>query len=221
MEIQLGRIEHEVEKHKKEMADREEQERREQERRQQYIIEKKYKENERIEQEKEKRNKIQKKKLLEKHWEMLRWLSAFIEENKETWEEIEIAKIMEKEEIEKREKWTNLTTSEKKEEICKEVKREKFKKVAELKRASWRAWREPEKQIPPSPSKRKKDQSDGILPAKPSKKLRESTDRGPSKNNTHMEGPNPTVDQKLDNDPPNWGTCEPKDDFKIKMDLCS
>ena len=34
-----------------------------------------------------------------------------------------------------------------------------------------------------------------------------------------MEGPNPTVDQKLDNDPPNWGTCEPKDAFKIKMNL--
>ena len=36
-----------------------------------------------------------------------------------------------------------------------------------------------------------------------------------------MEGPNPTADLKLDNDPPNWGTCEPKDAFKIKMTLGS
>ena len=48
--------------------------------------------------------KIRKKKLLEKHWEMLRWLCTFVEENKETWEELDIAKEMEKEEDEKREK---------------------------------------------------------------------------------------------------------------------
>ena len=48
---------------------------------------------------------------------MLRWLYNFIEENKETWEELDIAKEMEKEEFEKRENWKKLNNQEKKEEI--------------------------------------------------------------------------------------------------------
>ena len=79
--------------------------------------------------------KIQKKKLLEKHWEMLRWLCGFIEENKETWEELDIAKEMEKEEVEKREKWKKLNIQEKKEEICKADKKEELKRLAEVKKS--------------------------------------------------------------------------------------
>ena len=124
---------------------------------------------------------------------------------------------MEKEEFEKRENWKQLNNQEKKEKICQTNKKEELKRLAGVKRASWRIWRKPEKQIPPSSAKRKRDQSDGLQPAKPRKRIKEGTHRGPSKNNTHLEGPNPTADLKLESGPANWGTCELKDAFRIKM----
>ena len=94
------------------------------ERRNKYIAEKKYKENERIEKEKEKTAKIRKNKMLEKHWEMLRWLNNFILENKEVWDELDIAKKMEKGEIEKEQRWKNLSEQEKTKEIKDNLSRE-------------------------------------------------------------------------------------------------
>ena len=216
--MQLKKIEKELEKYRQDQDNQKEQERREQERRSKYIAEKKYKENERIEKEKEKTKKIQRKKLLEKHWEMLRWLNNFMEENKETWEELDIANKLEMEvmEKEKGEEWKKPNEQEKRKEVCDVMTREEKLKLANQKRAGWREWREPKDKILPSPPKRKRDQSEGIQSAKPTKRIKEGTYRGPSENNTHLGGPNPVTNLNMDCGPVKWGTYEQKTAFKIK-----
>ena len=217
LEMQLKKIEKELEKYRQDQDNQKEQERREQERRSKYIAEKKYKENERIEKEKEKTKKIQRKKLLEKHWEMLRWLNNFMEENKETWEELDIANKLEMEVMEKGEEWKKPNEQEKRKEVCDVMTREEKLKLANQKRAGWREWREPKDKILPSPPKRKRDQSEGIQSAKPTKRIKEGTYRGPSENNTHLGGPNPVTNLNMDCGPVNWGTCEQKTAFKIQI----
>ena len=44
--------------------------------------------------EQEKKEKLEKEKALSKHWEMMKWVTKFIDENKEKWEEEQIEKEM-------------------------------------------------------------------------------------------------------------------------------
>ena len=223
LETQLKRVEKELENYKKELENKKEQERREEERRKKYVAEKKFKENERIQKDKEKAAKLKKKKMLEKHWEMLRWLNNFISENKEVWEELEIAKEMEKLEEEKEQKWKGLSEQEKIEDVKKEQSKELKIKLAKAKRASWREWREPEEQIPsPNKTKRKRDQYEGIQPCKPAKKPKESKkapnpSRGPSGTKTHSGGPDQDHNLGLGIRPVIWTPCETKSAFKTKL----
>ena len=51
--------------------------------------------------ENEKKRRLQKKKSKEKHWEMIRWLTAFIDNNKEDWDEMKRKRLQEDENPEK------------------------------------------------------------------------------------------------------------------------
>ena len=165
--------------------------------------------------------------MLEKHWEMLRWLNNFILENKEVWDELDIAKKMEKGEIEKEQRWKNLSEQEKSKEIKDDLSREKKQKMAKIKRASWREWREPADQTlsPTKETKIKRDQCEGLQHTKPAKRQKEGMKmkitpkpcRGPSENNTHLGGPNPGPNLDLDCGPVNWDICEQKSAFKTKL----
>ena len=149
MEIKLRRIEEALEKIKEEKELEKISMEREKERRRKYVEEKKIKENERIIKEKQKTEKLKKKKQLEQKWEMVRWLTRFIDENKGKWEELrELKEGIEKERIAK-EKWDSMNILEKRRQIRLEVeeKREtsmtreaKIEKAKE-KRRYWADWR--------------------------------------------------------------------------------
>ena len=65
----------------------------------------------------EKRNRLEQKRKNEKHWEMMRWITKFMKENKNTWErrrELELEQIRKGEE---REKWEKMTDPEKIEKL--------------------------------------------------------------------------------------------------------
>ena len=106
-EEKLAKIEKLLEKLQQERKDAKEQERREVERRERYIKEKRERENDRIVKEKDRKAKLKKKAELEKHWDMLRWITSFIEENKIKWNEQDLIKEQE------REAWESQTNEEK------------------------------------------------------------------------------------------------------------
>ena len=158
MEIKLRMIEKSIEKIKKEREDLKERERKEAARRKKFVEEKRQKENEKIEKEKEKQEKIRKKKKLEQHWELIRWLTSFIEEKREDWECLDALKEAEIEHEEKTERWGKLEKDEKVIELQEELvpDEEKIEK-AKRKRESWREWREPGDTLhPPQPPCRKR-----------------------------------------------------------------
>ena len=117
LEIKLSRIEQLLEKVKKEKEDLKEKEEKENIRRRKYIEEKRSNENEKIEREKEKLEKLRKKKKLEQHWEMMRWLVAFLDEKREDWECLEELRKAEKAHGEEKTRWQDLDISEKFEEL--------------------------------------------------------------------------------------------------------
>ena len=72
------------------------------------------KELEKIEAEKEKReNKLKKKERKLKHWEMMKWIVAFIDENKEEWDKIKRMKKEDREKQEERDNWEMKSGEEK------------------------------------------------------------------------------------------------------------
>ena len=81
-EIKLKRIEEALKRINEEKELEKVSQERERERRRKYIEENKVKENDRIIREKQKTEKIQKKKKLELKWEMVRWLTRFLEDKK-------------------------------------------------------------------------------------------------------------------------------------------
>ena len=126
LEKKLKRIEEEVSKYKEEMKTKETEE-------------------------KTRRERLEKKKQKEKHWEMLRWVVNFIDENRNHWEGEKIRKRKDLEESEKREAWKHMTEEEKIEEIRKEenqdtetpeTKKQKRLEKAEMRKKSWKIWRE-------------------------------------------------------------------------------
>ena len=182
LEEKLSRIEREIESWRNEEKDRKEQEERELQRREKYIEEKKEKENTRIIKEKAKKEKLKRKKELEKHWEILRWLIEFIDENKEQWEENDNVRELENEQREREKAWRALGDKEKeselkKEEKEKEMSREEKIELAKKKRAGWREWRDPPALIPPFLPSRKRilDEENSQLRPKPAKRFKAST----------------------------------------------
>ena len=106
----------------------------------------------RVEEEKteanEKMKRLEQKRHNEKHWEMMRWITKFMKENKNTWErrrELELEKIRKGEEWEK---WSKMTELEKIEMIQREKpentassREEKIRRAQEG-RKRWKEWRE-------------------------------------------------------------------------------
>ena len=66
---------------------------------------------------------------------MLRWLNNFITENKDVWEELDTAREMEKEEVEKEQRWKSLSEQERRKEVKDDLSREEKQKLAKIKRA--------------------------------------------------------------------------------------
>ena len=69
------------------------------------------------EQEKKKEDRMIKKRRLEQHWEMLRWLVQFMDENENKWAEMKKIRAGEEEEKRKREEWEMMTRDQKIEEM--------------------------------------------------------------------------------------------------------
>ena len=121
------------------------------------------------EKEEEKQRKLEKKNRLEKHWEMLRWLTSFIDEHKVDWD----AKDKEKEE--KRKEWDSKNKDEKIEVIKAAEKKERTREekisLANEKRKYWTEWKggkyHPETTISTQPTNR----TDEIDPSTPRKKI--------------------------------------------------
>ena len=111
LEMKLARIEKETDKYKKEL---EEEEKRN----------------------KEKSDRLVKKRKKEEHWEMLRWVVAFIDEQKENWEETRREKLEERELAEQMEEWEKLSKTEKIEKLVKEEKQKQEKEEPERKKKS-------------------------------------------------------------------------------------
>ena len=107
------------------------------------------------EQKKEKDQRIERKKRMEKHWEMLRWIIKFMEENDRKWKELKKLRQTEREEQEKKEKWEAMTREEKMQEIEwekfavaaeKSTRKEERLKEAQRLKSSWNKWQEQEDQ---------------------------------------------------------------------------
>ena len=113
--------------------------------------------NRRIEEERqelEKRNKrLEEKRRNEKHWEMMRRITKFMKENKETWEKRRNWEITQQRKEEESNGWRKLTEIEKIKKIKNEntraegamitTREEKIKKAKEG-RKRWKEWRENE-----------------------------------------------------------------------------
>ena len=100
--------------------------------------------------EQEKASRLERKRRLESHWEMLRWITSFMEENETKWTELKKLRRQEREEKERKEEWESRTREEKmsmiKEEEAEKLKSKmtnkegRFEEAQRLKR-SWREWR--------------------------------------------------------------------------------
>ena len=115
-----------------------------------------------VENKEKKVTKIEKKRKLEKHWEMLKWVTQFIEEHTEVWGRMD----------QKREKeraaWEEKTKDEKIELIKNKENLEKSKEekleIAKTKKKMWTEWRGKEQ-----PVAEKKQRSDEVSPSTPIK----------------------------------------------------
>ena len=65
----------------------------------------------------QRRNQKQKKEAKEKHWEMIKWIVSFIEQNKEEWDRRRREEIAEREAKRKLEEWRSMTKLEKLEKL--------------------------------------------------------------------------------------------------------
>ena len=145
-EIKLKRIEEALKRIKEEKELEKVSQERETERRRKYIEDNKVKENDRIIREKQKTEKIQKKKKLEQKWEMVRWLTRFLEDNKGNWEELnELREQSEKARLEK-EAWENKNLAEKESQVKSEAENNILSREAKIQKAKerrkcWTDWR--------------------------------------------------------------------------------
>ena len=101
--------------------------------------------------EKQKKDKrLDKKKKLEGHWEMLRWIVAFMGENESRWKEMRMERERDRRKREEEEQWLQKSREERIRELVKREEQEKkeaksnkeamYKEAVRLKR-SWRQWR--------------------------------------------------------------------------------
>ena len=107
--------------------------------------------------------KLEKKRKLEKHWEMLKWITEYIDKNTPNWQEQD-----RKREKEQPEDWSKKSRQEKidiiKEKEKKEFTREEKISIAKEKKRYWTEWRGKEHPVP-SPKQR----SDEVSPDTPTK----------------------------------------------------
>ena len=98
--------------------------------------------------EQEKASRLERKRRLESHWEMLRWITSFMEENETKWTELKKLRRQEREEKERKEEWESRTREEKmsmiKEEEAEKLKSKMTNKEGRLEEAQRlkRSWRE-------------------------------------------------------------------------------
>ena len=85
------------------------------------------------EEEKKKEDRMTKKRKMEQHWEMLRWLVQFMDENKYKWAEMKKGRAREEEEKrkrKKREEWEMKTRDQKIKEMWEEEQRKKINRLS-------------------------------------------------------------------------------------------
>ena len=85
------------------------------------------------EEEKKKEDRMTKKRKMEQHWEMLRWLVQFMDENKYKWAEMKKERAREEEEKrkrKKREEWEMKTRDQKIKEMWEEEQRKKINRLS-------------------------------------------------------------------------------------------
>ena len=96
--------------------------------------------------------RLEKKKRKEKHWEMLKWITSFIEENKVQWEEDRKLERKRKEEEEKLERWRKLTEDQKidqlrleeegkKKLLTPEERKKRRQEESKARCRNWKEWR--------------------------------------------------------------------------------
>ena len=102
---------------------------------------------------KTKQERLEKKRRKEKHWELLRWLVNFIEENKQQWEENRQKRKEDQEKTLREEEWRTLTKQQKlnqlqreeeakKEEISPEMRKKRRQEECMQRSRNWKTWRE-------------------------------------------------------------------------------
>ena len=139
--------------------------------------------------EKERKAKLKKKAELEKHWDMLRWITSFIEENKIKWNEQDLIKEQE------REAWESQTNEEKinilKEQENKKLSREEKIALADTKKKYWTEWRG--LKHPEQPGRIPKQRSDEVSQVTPKKSSGGGGEVGATlkKGQSHPSPPNP------------------------------
>ena len=120
----------------------------------------------------EKKERLKKKEKLERQWEMLRWITSFIDEHKSKWDETD------KEREEKRKEWDKKSKDEKiielKQVERKEKNREEKLELARTKKEFWTEWRGGKSHPEPKPQPR----TDEIDPSTPSKRSAGGGGRG-------------------------------------------
>ena len=218
-EEKLAKIEKLLEKLQQERKDAKEQERREVERRERYIKEKRERENDRIVKEKERKAKLKKKAELEKHWDMLRWITSFIEENKVKWNEQDLIKEQEREALESQ-------TNEEKINILKEQENNKLSReekiaLADTKKKYWTEWRG--LKHPEQPGRIPKQRSDEVSQVTPNKSSRGERGGGePEKRAKPPLTPQPTSivgDMKIGSAEINYAHCAERLQRKFQISV--
>ena len=157
--------------------------------------------------EKERKAKLKKKAELEKHWDMLRWITSFIEENKIKWNEQDLIKEQE------REAWEIQTNEEKinilKEQENKKLSREEKIALADTKKKYWTEWRG--LKHPEQPGRIPKQRSDEVSQVTPNKSSRGERGGGdPEKRAKPPLTPQPTSivgDMKIGSAEINYAHC--------------
>ena len=176
-------------------------------------------EKEKLNREQQRKEKIAKAENLQRRWAMYRWLTEYIDENSEKWEEQWM--IREQEKHEEMERWEKLTRMEKiaklklkwaKKRDEKPEKEPENKIVIETDKKNWRVWRtpEPSKEVqdtPEKPEKLEKLNREQLEPTTKITKLRspkilhnqENSSPPPQKSQT--SSPSPKSPKKITNNP--------------------
>ena len=108
---------------------------------QRYNEEKKKRIEENRQREEERNTRLLRKKEREKHWEMIRWITQFIEENRQHWKERDENRKREEEEEEKKRQEPGIMRKERKPVKDPEEKKKERLRQAKMMKEYWKNWR--------------------------------------------------------------------------------